>query len=383
MKTKKDYCDSCAKEQFCKESSLLVNLSFVLDKPTGISTYATNLFPYLQSLGPTLLASKNYPDYQCYPIPNNLTPAQGRMGHLRRLFWTQFQLPKIYKELQSRLIFSPVPEMPIYSKCRSVIMVHDLIPLRFPKPTSPLTLYFRSILPQVLQQAACIICNSTATARDITDFFSVSAAKIQPIPLAYNRDRFFPISTTSKTSTTSSQPYFLYIGRQDPYKNLHRLIESFALIKNNNCSDCQLWLAGAKDPRFTPQLQQQVVELDLTERVKFLDYVSYEELPRIIGQAIALVFPSLWEGFGLPVLEAMACGTPVITSNLSSLPEVAGDAALLVDPYNQEEIAAAMEAVVVEGGLRDRLCTLSIARASQFSWAKTGEETVAVLKEYL
>ncbi len=193
----------------------------------------------------------------------------------------------------------------------------------------------------------------------------------------------FPFPQLPKTSTTSSQPYFLYIGRQDPYKNLHRLIESFALIKNNNCSDCQLWLAGAKDPRFTPQLQQQIVELDLTERVKFLDYVSYEELPRIIGQAIALVFPSLWEGFGLPVLEAMACGTPVITSNLSSLPEVAGDAALLVDPYNQEEIAAAMEAVVVEGGLRDRLCTLSIARASQFSWAKTGEETVAVLKEYL
>ena len=104
---------------------------------------------------------------------------------------------------------------------------------------------------------------------------------------------------------------------------------------------------------------------------------------KILNQAVALVFPSLWEGFGIPVLEAMACGTPVITSNLSSLPEVSGDAALLVNPYNTEEIAAAMQAIAGNSQLRARLSQLSLERASQFSWAKTGQATVEVLQKYL
>jgi len=158
-------------------------------------------------------------------------------------------------------------------------------------------------------------------------------------------------------------------------------LKAFGKIQNS--SDCQLWLAGSPDRRYTPQLKRQVAELGLTERVKFLDYVPYNQLPRIIGEAIALVFPSLWEGFGLPVLEAMACGTPVITSNLSSLPEVAGNAALLIDPYNTQEIAAAMKAIATDSTLRSHLRTLSLQRASQFSWAKTGSATVAVLQQYL
>ncbi len=111
--------------------------------------------------------------------------------------------------------------------------------------------------------------------------------------------------------------------------------------------------------------------------------MPYDQLPIIINQAIALVFPTLWEGFGLPVLEAMACGTPVITSNLSSLPEVAGDAAILVNPYNTQEITEAMQAVATDSTLRSRLSTLGINRASQFSWAKTGQATVEVLQRYL
>jgi glycosyltransferase involved in cell wall biosynthesis len=117
--------------------------------------------------------------------------------------------------------------------------------------------------------------------------------------------------------------------------------------------------------------------------VKFLDYVSYEELPLIIGKAIALVFPTLWEGFGLPVLEAMACSTPVITSNLASLPEITGDAAILIDPYNSAEIAAAMETIATDATLRSRLSVLGCQQARKFSWAKTGEKTREILKQYV
>jgi len=358
--------------------SLIINLSVLFAKPTGISNYAKNLFPYLKSLNPTLLTAQKYSGFNCYLIPHNLTPAQGTKGHFRRLIWTQFKLPKISRALQSNLLFSPIPEAPLGNKCRSIVMVHDLIPLRFPKRFSPLIPYFKSYIPQVLRQAEHIICNSTATAQDISDFYKISFKKITPIHLAYDVNCFRKLELINNRDR--NPPYFLYLGRHDPYKNLHRLIEAFAKIPSN---DYQLWLAGPCDRRYTPKLQIQAKELGLSDRIKFLDYVAYDELPILLNQALALVFPTLWEGFGLPVLEAMACGTPVITSNLSSLPEVVGEAAILIDPYQSQEIAAAMQAVGENAQLRSRLSLLGLQRASQFSWAKTGQATVEVLQKYL
>lgn len=372
--------------------SLLINLSFLIAKPTGHTNYAVNLLPHLQPLEPTLLMSLGLKPqaiaslglkpqaiataYKSYPVPANLTPEQGTRGHLRRLVWTQLQLPRIYQKLRSRLLFSPVPEAPLSANCRYIVTVHDLIPLRFPR-VSPLTPYHRYYIPQVLTQAQHIICNSTATAQDIIDFFQIPASKITPIPLAYDAERF---RYYNNLGNYEGCPYFLYVGRHDPHKNLHRIIAAFAAMPNR---DCELWLAGSPDKRYTPKLKTQVEELGISERVKFLDYVPYNQLPILLHQATALVFPSLWEGFGLPVLEAMACGTPVITSNLSSLPEVAGDAALLVNPYNTQEITAAMQAIVTDTGLRSHLSSLGITRSSQFSWHKTGLVTLQVIENYL
>jgi len=349
---------------------LIINLSYLLSRPTGTSTYALNLIPHLQ-IDHTLLVTQQITAHNCYIIPSNQTAEQGLRGHIRRLSWTQFQLPQIYKKLRSHLLFSPIPEAPLYTQCRYIVNVNDLIPLHFPN-RSPLTSYFRYYVPQVLKQAEHILCISQATAKDITDFFGISANKITPILLAHdvNHFRFLDLPTSN---------YFLYIGRHDPYKNLHRVITAFAALP----CEYELWLAGPFDPRYTPALQTAAAELNISDRVKILDYVKYQDLPTIINQAIALVFPSLWEGFGLPVLEAMACGTPVITSNISSLPEVAGDAALLVDPYNTAEITAAMQAIATESGLRSQLSKLSRTRANNFSWAKTGQSTVDVLSRYL
>lgn len=397
---------------------MLVNLSILFSQPTGIATYAANLFPHLQPLNPTLLISPvalhHFPraaDFTNSPIPANLTPAQGTKGHLRRLLWTQLQLSRLYQNLNSSLLFSPIPEAPLYTNCRFVVMVHDLIPLRFPRRYSPLTPYFRYYIPQVLNQAQHILCHATTTARDITDFFNIPATKITPIPLACDTSHFrylpnreqstLEADLTPPTPELNSPflageglgerltkpywqqdiPYFLYIGRHDPHKNLHRLIDAFATLPN--CRDYQLWITGSSDPRYTPILQAKAAQLGLSHQVKFLNYVPYDQLPLIINRAIALVFPSLWEGFGIPVLEAMACGTPVITSNISSLPEVAGDAAILVDPYNTSEIADAMQSIVTDSNLRSHLHTLGLHRASQFSWTKTGQATVEVLQKYL
>lgn len=358
------------------KSPLLINLSYLFSQPTGLATYAKNLYPYLASLDPTLLISQSVPNFKCYPVPSDLTPAQGTKGNIKRLLWTQFQLPNIYQKLQASLLFSPIPEAPLDRSCRYIITVHDLIPLRFPQRKSLLTLYFKFSFPRLLAQAEHILCNSQATADDLIQYFKIPAAKITPTLLAYDNSHFYPHSHLDQ-----SIPYFLYIGRPDPHKNLSRLMTAFANLPQSQTY--QLWIAGKPDARYTPILKQQIAELGITEQVKFLDYVSYEALPKIISNALALVFPSLWEGFGLPVLEAMACGTPVITSNLSSLPEVAGDAALLVNPYQTEEITDAMKQIITDGKLRSHLRTLGLQRAKQFSWQKTGQETLDVLKRYL
>ncbi|MFM6162523.1 MAG: glycosyltransferase family 4 protein, partial [Dolichospermum sp.] len=307
-----------------ESNQLIINLSILFSQPTGISNYGNNLFPYLKSLKPTLLTANQYADFNCYSVPNNLTPAEGTKGHLKRLIWTQFQLPKIYKNLKSQLLFSPIPEAPLYSNCRFVVTAFDMIPLRFSQGFSPLKIYHKYYTPQVFKQAEHIICISKSTANDITRFYQIPSNKITPIPLGYDPCHFQFLNLPTKN-------YFLYIGRQDPYKNLQRLITAFSALPNRN--NYELWLVGSSDKRYTPLLEKQVKELEINHLVKFLNYVPYNELPIIINQAIALVFPTLWEGFGLPVLEAMACGTPVITSNISSLPEVAGDAAILINPY--------------------------------------------------
>lgn len=350
----------------------------LMERPTGISTYALNVVPQLAALNPTLLTAQpqHFPNFKTQAIPADLTPEQGSRGHARRLWWTQTQLPQLYRDQQASLLFSPIPEMPLWRGCRTVVMVHDFIPLRFPKWRSPLTNYFRLIVPQVLQQAVHIICNSQSTADDVMEFGGLPAAKVTPIPLAYDAEHFKPLDLPRKN-------YFLYIGRHDPYKGIDRAISAFAQLPKAivEANDCEFWIAGGADPRFTPQLQAQAVELGVTERVKFLGYVPYADLPRLMGQAIAFVFPTAWEGFGLPVLEAMACGTPVITSTAGAIAEVVGDAALLVDPAHPDQLCRAMQEVMNEEALVSQLSQAGLARAHQFSWQTTGHRTLAVLEQ--
>jgi glycosyltransferase involved in cell wall biosynthesis len=354
---------------------LLINLAVLFAQPTGIATYAQNLINNFD-LESTLLSAVDFPGFQRYAIAGDMTPAQGSKGHLKRLLWTQFQLPQIYQQLQADLIYSPIPEAPLYTKSRYLVMCHDLIPLRFPRHTSSLTNYFRYVVPQVLQQAEHIVCNSQATAQDLVDYYGIQANKITPILLGYDRLNFYP----RKPTNNSQAPYFLYLGRTDPYKNVDGLIAAFAQIPNQ---DYHLAIAGATDSRFTPQLQLQAQELGIADRVQWLDYLDYQELPLVISNAVALVFPTFWEGFGLPVLEAMACGTPVITSNLASLPEITGDAAILINPYNTAEITSAMTSLIEDPKMRSQLSELSLQQGQKFSWKKTGAETKAVLQQFL
>ncbi len=398
---------------------MLVNLAYLIEKPTGTTAYALNVLPHLQALSPIYLAtpaSQLNPRSDRYiPVPANMS--QGTSGHLRRLWWTQFQLAKLCQQqapksaqrsslrgaLPSPLLFCPIPEAPLTLGVRRyplVVTFHDVIPLRFPEMFGAIRYYYRYYVPQVLAQADQILCNSEATARDVSHFYGISARKITTILHAYNAQHFRPVAAPIKQLQRqlqqqlsgnapnatgqpdrfdfSAQPYFLMVGRQAPYKNIKT-----AIIALQSLPDYALLIAGPEDPRYTPELKALAQALGVAAQVKFLSYVPYAQLPALLSGAIALIFSSLWEGFGVPVLEAMACGTPVITSRLASLPEVAGDAAYFVhDPTDAVELGKAMAEIADSEALQQELSERGLVRSRQFSWEKTGQATAAVLAQY-
>jgi len=208
----------------------------------------------------------------------------------------------------------------------------------------------------------------------------VSEERISVIPLGYDADVFSPIpSGEGRSEQPSPRPYLLHVGQAYPHKNLQRLIRAFAQVAPLH-PDLKLVLAGKPHPTETPRLRQLILELGLEGRVECRAYVPFATLPELYRGALALVYPSLWEGFGLPVLEAMACGTPVITSLGSGTEEVAEGAALLVDPTDTAGLAQALRDLLENRPLREQLRAQGLQRARRFSWAGTAFETSTLLQ---
>lgn len=348
--------------------TILLNYRPVLRQPTGIGVYANAVLPALQEL------------------PHVLVPG-GEEGtakqRLRRLVWMQLELLRLAERHKASLIFTPAPEGYLgRQRIPQVVMVHDLRPITHPE-RSLQSVYFRGWVPPLLRQCRHILTNSHFTAREIQCCTGVPGDRLTVIPLGYNASIFRPDQFAGALSTEStdlrSLPYLLHVGQAYPHKNLARLIQAFAGIARRH-PHLRLVLAGKPHPKESPKLRVLARNLGLLERVEFRSYVPAHELPDLYRRALAMVFPSLWEGFGLPVLEAMACGTPVITSFGSGTQEVAGDAALLIDPLSGKDLEDAMATVVEDCNVREQLRRRGVERASQFSWSSTGFKTAQVLQ---
>jgi glycosyltransferase involved in cell wall biosynthesis len=342
--------------------TLLLNYRPVLTQPTGIGVYAEAVLPSLQRL------------------PHHFVPGGGRGGasqRLQRLVWTQFQLPRLAQLQRASLIFTPAPEGYLGTQLvPQVVMVHDLRPLSHPGRDLQ-TLYFHTWVPALLRNCLHIITNSRFTAEEIQRQVRVSPSRISVIPLGIDHHAFTAVAGAPSLSADYA-PYLLHVGQAYPHKNLRRLIKVFGrLVKLY--PELRLLLVGKSHPSETTCLHNLVDELGLQDRVVFLPYCPSEHLPDLYRRAFALVYPSLWEGFGLPILEAMACGIPVVTSAGSAIEEVAGDAALLVDPLNEEELFSAVNAVIREPRLRDQLSCKGIQRAALFNWRVTAYKTSQLL----
>ena len=261
-------------------------------------------------------------------------------------------------------------------------MVHDLRPIRHPE-RSLQSLYFQAWVPPLLRRCQQVITNSQFTASEIERHTGLAASRISVIPLGYDDQLFRPASPGSPSQAPSvlaglSGPYLLHLGQAYPHKNLERLIRAFAQVAPDH-PDLSLVLAGKPHASESPRLQGLVKALQLQGRVRFVAYVPYEQLGDLYRGALALAYPSLWEGFGLPVLEAMACGTPVLTSLGSGTEEVAGDAALLVNPTDTGAIAEALAGLASQPQLVADLGRRGLVRAAGYSWQRTGEATRELL----
>ncbi|KKZ15336.1 MAG: mannosyltransferase [Candidatus Synechococcus spongiarum 142] len=349
----------------------LLNGSPLGQQPTGIGVVTRALAKALNKdrlmfLDPIATGHPN-----SLAIPNTMSSDLGRQGHLRRLLWTQNQLPGLLKQTGAPLLLSPLPEAPILRKgLRSIVLAHDLIPLRFPRP-GPLLAYHLAYVPLVLHQAERVLCNSEATAREIHDWLRVPRRKLVVIRLGFDPGQLRPLNQPR-------QPFFLVLGRHDYHKNLPGALRAFAHL---NRPDLTLKLVGSPHRLLTPKLKRLAIALGIAHRCQWISWVSDEERLFLLNTAQALVMPSLWEGFGLPALEAMACGAPVIAGKAGALPEVVGSAGLLVDQNNPFHIAEAMAGVLSDGRIQRQARQDGPGRASQFSWDSTAKQVEALLED--
>jgi glycosyltransferase involved in cell wall biosynthesis len=298
----------------------------------------------------------------------------------------QIHVPWVLHREKPDVFHAPHYVLPPATRCRSVVTIHDCIHLMFPQylRNRAAYLYARASMWSAAHQAHRILTVSEASKRDIIHFFSVPPEKVVVV---YNaiEERFSETPSEDAIERVRERyqlnhPFVLYVGNIKPHKNLVRLIEAFAELRRRGFDELKLLIIGDEISKL-PALRRAVHSHKLHKHVRFLGYLEDETLASLYRLASVFVFPSLYEGFGLPPLEAMASGTPVVTSNVSSMPEVSGDAAVLVDPYNVDSIVDGIARVLKDPELSAALRRKGIARAREFSWDRSVQRTRQLYQE--
>jgi alpha-1,3-rhamnosyl/mannosyltransferase len=300
---------------------------------------------------------------------------------------------RLLRRLDAAVYHSPYYLMPYWPGCPTLLTVHDLIPLLLPRhSTARARLLFRWTMGLALRAARRVIAVSAATRDDLLAQFRLPAGRVTVVPEAAD-PAFYPRPpaeiATIRRQHALPERYVLYLGSNKPHKNLARLVEAWAthhVLRFTSASRTthheteKLLIAGQWDPRF-PEARRRVEELGLADEALFLGPLADEDLPALYSGATVFVFPSLYEGFGLPVLEALACGVPVACADGSALPEIVGDAALRFDPTDTAAIAAALRRLLTDAELRADLRERGLRRASQFSWERAAQRTLELYRE--
>lgn len=300
------------------------------------------------------------------------------------VIWDQILLPKAIKKEKIDVFLSPYFKAPGFCPCKMVVIINDLIPLMVPEYKAA-KYFFKRIYFKMLTRFACrsadkIITISSHTKNDLIKIFHLPGEKIKvvylAVELAYKKIENPDSCIFQKYKV--GQKFILHVGHFKPHKNIGRLIEAYNKLPESLRGEYKLVLLAKKDLLYY-ELYEQAQKLGLEDNVIFTDHVPEEELPYFYNAASLLVVPSLYEGFGLPALEAMACGTPVVVSRAASLPEVVGEAAICFDPCNVDEITQAMERVLNDENLKSDLIENGFKRSGEFTIEKMGAKIREIL----
>lgn len=349
---------------------------------TGIGTYTHQLISSLSKVD-----FNN--DYLVFSPENSSLNDLGNNFKIERLksnlkdnFWDEVSVPNILENKNMELYHVPQNGVGLSENinCLRAITLHDIIPLRMPETVSDRYLrIFNEELPKMLKNCEGIITVSEFSKEDISKEFNFPKDKIYVTHLAaediYKPMDKFICKNLLKNKYNINDDFILYVGGFSPRKNIIGLIEAFSLIHPSKRKNKKLVITGKKGLSYS-KYQKRADDLKISDDVIFTDFIPLEDLPLFYNCADVLVYPSFYEGFGLPPLEAMACGTPVIASNVTSLPEVCYNSALLINPYNIDELSSLIEQVINDNNLSLSLTNKSLSRSKNFSWNNTAKKTI-------
>lgn len=287
------------------------------------------------------------------------------------VIWFELSVARALRKIKPDLFLSPDGYLSLSTKVPSLAVMHDLNFEHFPKDLPWLVrCYYRFFFPRFARKAIRLATVSQFSKRDIAEKYNIDPDKVDVVFNGAN-EMFVPLDDAEinlvRVKYSDGKPYFLFVGSLHPRKNLARLFESFDLFRAENETNVKLVVVGEKK-WWTKPISDAFEKMDHKEEVVFCGRLDSNELHRITAAALAITYVSYFEGFGIPIAEAFRCGVPVITSNVTSMPEVAGDAALLIDPYNINSIASAMALMVKDEKLRAELIRKGFERAGLFTW---------------
>lgn len=353
---------------------------------TGVGHYTLELAHALARIAPedrfefvSPLPSLHRPD-----SPLNLHITHAKVSRLGRRFWWQVGLPRYIKRARFSVFHGTNYSVPLQKACPTVITIHDLSLLLWPHTHEQhLARRARWRLPLMARRADAIIVPSQSVKTEVREHLGIDNSKITVIPEA-PRSSFWqvPIQETVavRRRLNISDDFVLYVGTIEPRKNLLTLVRAFEAILRNNACETEIVLVG-KEGWLTDDLHGLVKTAGISERVRFTGYLADDDLRALYSSCRVFVYPSLYEGFGLPLLEAMACGAPVITSDIPSIRETVGDAAFLVSPADVDDLARSIKRLLDNPAEREHRSSVGEHHASKFSWEKAAAATLNVYRQ--
>lgn len=300
--------------------------------------------------------------------------------------WFEYSVKRVLKKIKADLFLSPDGYLSLSSKVPAVAVFHDLNFEHYPEDLPWAERWFyKHFFPKYARKAARIATVSEFSKQDIVKQYQVDARKISVVFNGAN-EQYAPLSEDQKTlalqKLTGGKPYFFFVGALHPRKNLVNLFRAFELFKAKDLNDTVLLIAGARK-WWTGEIAQVFESLTYKEDIKFAGRLETSDMKLAMGSAMALTYVSYFEGFGIPIIEAFRCGTPVITSNVTSMPEIAGAAALLIDPFNPGNIAEAMHTIIDSKETRKKLIAAGFKRAEKFTWDKSAERLWQTIEDVM